>query len=172
MNGNDTLFAFINQTTIYLFTVTDVNDTVNIVLQGTLPPEEEYRFSNMREPDGVYNYNFTWTPTTTQSVSIQFLVTDSAGAVTLLHPLVRLCACHQELDATCTDATGDAGDGNFLIQSCSCGPGDSEEQEVTIWFTSVMCVQAMVAHSVMWMLMAVMILTVSLVWNVLTILHL
>ena len=122
-NGSDTLFAFVNQPIIYLFTVTDVNDTFNIVLQGTLPPEEEYMFSNMTQPDGVYN--FTWTPTSTRSVSIQFLVIDSAGAATLLHPLVRLCACHQELDATCTDATGDAGDGNFLIQSCSCGPGDS-----------------------------------------------
>ena len=122
VNGSDTLFAFVNQTTIYLFTVTDVNDTFNIVLQGTLPPEEEYRFSNKTHADGVYN--FTWTPTSTQSVSIQFLVIDSAGEATLLHPLVRLCACHQELSAKCTDASGDARAGKFLIQSCSCGPGD------------------------------------------------
>jgi fibulin 1/2 len=121
VNGNNMLFAFVNQTTIYSFTVTDVNDTFTVVLQGTPPPVGEYAFSNIATPRGVYE--FTWTPTTTQSVSIQFLVTDSAGAATLLHPLVRLCACHQELNASCTDSTGDAGEDNFLIQSCTCGSG-------------------------------------------------
>ena len=123
MNGSDTLFAFVNQTTIYLFTVTDVNDTFSVVLQGNPPPQEEYIFLNLTQPDGVYN--FTWTPTSTQSVSIQFLATDSTGAATLLHPLVRLCACHQELNANCTDTTGDAGEGKSLIQNCYCGPGDT-----------------------------------------------
>jgi fibulin 1/2 len=121
MNGSDTLFAFVNQTTTYLFTVTDVNDTFTVVLQGNPPPQEEYIFLNLTQSDGVYN--FTWTPTSTSHVSIQFLATDSTGAATLLHPLVRLCACHQELNATCTEATGDAGEDKFLIQGCDCGLG-------------------------------------------------
>jgi fibulin 1/2 len=121
VTGNDTLFAFVNQTTIYLFEVTDINDTFTVALQGTLPPEEEYVFLNKTQPNAVHN--FTWRPTSTRSVSIQFLVTDSMGEAVLLHPLVRLCACHQELNATCVDATGDAEAGKFLIQSCNCGPG-------------------------------------------------
>ena len=135
MNGNDTLFAFVNQPTIYLFIVTDVNDTFSVVLQGSLPPEAEYTFSNVL--DNVYN--FTWTPASIRSVSIQFLANDSAGAATLLHPLVRLCACHEELGATCTDATGDAGESNFLIQSCNCGSGDSSKiRNVTVHSASVL----------------------------------
>ena len=121
INGSDTLFAFVNQSTIYLFTVTDVNDTFSVVLQGNPLPQEEYIFLNLTQPDGVYN--FTWTPTSTQSVSIQFLATDSIGAATLAHPLVRLCACHQ--GAMCTDTNGDGGKDKFLVQRCSNGPGDN-----------------------------------------------
>lgn len=118
VTGNETLFAFINDTTAYLFTVIDANDTFNVTLRGSLPSLEEYTFTRV----GAM-YNFTWTPMSTKTVSIQFLAIDSAGAPTLLHPLVRLCACHQELNATCSDGNEDPGENRFILQSCSCGPG-------------------------------------------------
>lgn len=102
-----------------MFTVRDANDTFNVTIQGTPPPVDEYVFTGS---DGLYT--FTWTPTSTQTVSIQFLAMDSRGVPTLLHPLVRLCSCRLDLNATCVDMDGDGGADNFLMQDCMCGSGD------------------------------------------------
>ena len=119
MIGNETLYAYVNDTTVYLFTVTDRDDdSFDVIVEGSLPSQEEYIFSWSGSV-----YNFTWTPRSRQIVSIQFLAKDSTGAATLLHPVVRLCGCHRELNATCIDGNEDRGESKFILQSCSCGSG-------------------------------------------------
>ena len=117
MHGNDTLRAFLNQTVTYLFTVSD--DTVTIRLVGTPPPASDFTL----ELSSRGSYNFTWTPSSLSPVSLQFVANDSAGASTLLHPLVRLCGCRLDLGAVCIDGTGSGGGDQFLLQTCQCGSG-------------------------------------------------
>ena len=122
MNGSDTLFASVYETTVYSFTATDANDNFTVTLQGNLPPTDEFTFSPMGSMYNFTAYTFTWTPTSTQNVSIQFLAVDSVATSTLLHPLVILCACNHKFNATCTD--GHPGEDKFLLQNCDCGLGE------------------------------------------------
>ena len=117
LTGNDTIFAFTNQTVTYHLTVFDPNDTVTVTLNGTLP--ENYVFTKLDDS----SYELSWTPKNASSVSIVFVANDSAGASSRLHPLIRLCDCRLDLNATCTMAQGSGGHNRFLIETCHCGTG-------------------------------------------------
>eukprot|EP00118_Oscarella_pearsei_P011047 m.71118 g.71118 ORF g.71118 m.71118 type:complete len:1682 (+) comp35728_c0_seq1:100-5145(+) len=118
ITGNDTIRAYVNVTSVYEFDVSDPNDTVTVSLTGLLPPASAYNLSRNGS-----KYHFTWTPSGLTSVDLQFVATDSLGATSLLNPLVRLCPCRLELNATCSDVDETDENIRFVIQSCSCGPG-------------------------------------------------
>lgn len=121
IKGNDTLFAIVNKTSFYHFSVSDVNDTFNVTIyrsHGRYPPDE---FILEKESNGYYN--FTWTPKSTKPVTIKFLATDSHGASSVLQPLVQLCGCKLDLGAKCIESDNDIAEHNFVLLDCSCDLG-------------------------------------------------
>ncbi|XP_078664554.1 uncharacterized protein LOC144907404 isoform X1 [Branchiostoma floridae x Branchiostoma belcheri] len=94
------------------------------------------------------NY-YTWTPTDTTNVTIEFLATDDAGAATLASPDVTVCSCQN--NGTCNwEATLAERSNGFAVASCDCLLGfDGDECEtdtdgcsVTPCYPGVSCTDA------------------------------
>lgn len=116
ISGDTVLYVSQSKQSIYTLSVSDPNDTFTVTLQGNPPPQSDYSFDRT---DNIIT--FTWTPRTTDSVQLMFVANDSQGAASVLHPLVRLCAC--AMNAECVNSTGDGGMDRFLLQDCVCGTG-------------------------------------------------
>ncbi|XP_078667268.1 mucin-4-like [Branchiostoma floridae x Branchiostoma belcheri] len=94
------------------------------------------------------NY-YTWTPTDTANVTIEFLATDDVGAATLASPDVTVCSCQN--NGTCNwEATLAERSNGFALASCDCLLGfDGDECEtdtdgcsVTPCYPGVSCTDA------------------------------
>ena len=117
LNGSDVLKAIIGQAATYSFIGVD-SDAFNVTLEGSPPPEADYTFT--RNGD---NFTFTWTPTSSATVTLLFIANDTTGLSSQLQPLVRLCACRLDKNATCVLSEGDGGTALFVLDDCECGSG-------------------------------------------------
>ena len=117
LNGSEVLNVTIRLPVTYTLVGGD-SDAFNVTVQGILPPEGDYTFT--RNGD---EFKFTWTPSSSAKVSLQFIANDTTGQSSQLHPLVRMCACHMNKNATCVLADGDGGTERFLLEDCECGSG-------------------------------------------------
>ena len=117
INGSDIFNGTIGQPTMFTFVASDSN-AFNVTLRGILPPETDYTLTRSGD-----DFTFTWTPTSPAMVSLVFIANDSTGLSSQLHPLVRLCACHLEKNATCILSEGDGGTDRFVLENCECGNG-------------------------------------------------
>jgi fibulin 1/2 len=117
INGSDVLNGTVGQTTTFTFVASD-SDSFHVTVDGILPPAADYMLT--RNGD---EFTFTWTPTSSAIVSLVFIANDSMGLSSQLHPLVRLCACHLEKNASCTLSESDGGTDRFVLEDCLCGSG-------------------------------------------------
>jgi fibulin 1/2 len=117
LNGTDVLEAIIGQVTTYFFVGTDT-DAFNVTLEGIRPPEADYTLT--RDGD---NFTFTWIPTSSAVISLLFIANDTTGLSSRLQPLIRLCACRLDKNATCEPSEGDGGTQRFVLDDCECGSG-------------------------------------------------
>lgn len=117
MSGADVISATLGQQVVYKFTVTD-NDTFTVSLEGIPPPVEDYSL----EQSGN-NFTFTWVPKSHATVSLRFVAFDEVDLASQLHPLVRLCACSINKNATCVKANDDGSEKRFILEDCECGTG-------------------------------------------------
>ena len=117
LNGGDVLKAIIGQAVTYSFVGSD-SKAFNVTVAVILPPEADYTFTRSGD-----NFTFTWTPTSSANVSLLFIAINAAGRSSQLQPLVRLCACHLDKNATCVMANGDEGTERFVLEECECGMG-------------------------------------------------
>ncbi|XP_035669108.1 uncharacterized protein LOC118411162 [Branchiostoma floridae] len=94
------------------------------------------------------NY-YTWTPTDTTNVTLEFLATDDAGAATLASPDVTVCSCQN--NGTCNwEATLAERSNGFALASCDCLLGfegdecetDTDGCSVTPCYPGVSCTDA------------------------------
>jgi hypothetical protein len=109
--------ATLGQTIKFEFNVTD-DTSFNVTLSGQPPPIQDYNLTTAG--DVVV---FTWTPSKTHPVSLLFIITDVHGLNSQLHPLVRLCACRFDKNASCIEAESDGGENQFVLEKCQCGQG-------------------------------------------------
>lgn len=169
LSGNSTFYVHINVSSTYSFYVFDPNDTYTVSLHGTLPPSSDYSFSN---DDSAYR--FSWTPTSFSNVRLLFVANDSIGAVSLLHPEVRLCGCALNLNATCVDSSEDGGEDRFITQDCRCGSGKNASSSSSgshDWIVSCTAIQDGRADFVIRISTDVRTLIALKAWNVLIVLH-
>ena len=117
MTGSDVIYATVGQEVVYTFSVSD-NGTFTVTLQGSLLPEGHYSLDRLGD-----DFTFAWTPISHAPVSLRFVSNDTFGLTSQLHPLVRLCACNLDKNATCVRANVDGGKDRFILEDCECGEG-------------------------------------------------
>lgn len=118
VHANTTVIqATLGHTVEFSFNVTD-DTAFNVTLRGQPPSMEDY---NLTVAGDVVV--FVWTPTNTDLVSLLFVATDVDGLSSQIHPLVRLCACRFDKNATCIEAEDDGGPARFVLENCQCGQG-------------------------------------------------
>ena len=121
-SGDTNLNAYVNQTSTYVFSVSDPDGdsaSVTVQLKGTLPPASDFNLTY----DGNVTYTFSWRPSSTDNVSLLFFASDSRGATSLLHPFVMLCGCRSDLSASCFYPEYSGSKDRFVLMDCACGEG-------------------------------------------------
>ncbi len=94
---------------IHTFTVTDPDGFTVTISGGT--PQGGLLFD---EGDGIYS--FRWTPETTPTDALSFMVEDAMGAITLHSPILHVCTCYNGGDCTVEGLSAT----NQLIQNLTC----------------------------------------------------
>ena len=120
ISGPSILNVTLNQASVFVINTTDPGDTFNFELGGTLPPSIDYTLVQAQADNGT-THTLTWTPTSHNVVSIQFIANDSLGAESVQHPTIILCAC--ENGGSCLYGSEDGGSDRFLLLDCVCPDG-------------------------------------------------
>ena len=104
----------VGEVSTYTFTVADENG-VGVTVQGP-PPSVSYSLTPNDD-----TYTFSWTVVEVIDFSIMFVAVDSMDAVSILSPLIEICACQN--NGSCTRDGVLNTDENIIDMQCECTPG-------------------------------------------------